>query len=77
MEQIRKTKIARHSVDERGRIYTCIETIVYDAYEIKNQNDIDFVVDKLKQGFYWWAINHWLELQKLLDKKNKKSLKNV
>ena len=52
MEQIRKTKIARHSVDEKGRIYTCIETIVYDVYEIKNKNDIDFVVDKLKEGFY-------------------------
>lgn len=69
MEQIRKTKIARAWVDDKGKIYTCIETVIYDVYEVKNQNDIDFVVDRLKQWYYWGATAHWIELQKLLDKK--------
>lgn len=58
-----------HTVEKNWKLYSYRETIVSELEEINSQHDIDFVVDKLKDWYYWWAVHHWLELEAILNHK--------
>ena len=72
METLKKAKVARTLINQDGEIYSTIEYTVCETYKIKSKKDIDFVSDRLVDGYYNWAILHARELQNLLDNKKKK-----
>ena len=71
-----KVKVA-HIVEKDWKLFSYRETIVSEMEEINNKYDIDYVVDKLKDWFYWWAILHWLELEAILNNKKNKNVQST
>lgn len=70
MKTSERVKLAQ-VIEKEWKLYSYRETVVSEFEEINNQHDIDYVVDKLKDWYYWWAVLHWLQLEAILhDKKN-------
>lgn len=71
-----RVKVA-YTIEKDWKLYSYRETTISEMEEINNQYDIDFVVDKLKDWFYWWAVLHWLELEGILNNRKNKNVQST
>lgn len=67
MKTMERVKVA-YTVEKDWKLYSYRETVVSEMEEISSQYDIDYVLDKLNDGFYPRARQHWLELQKKIER---------